>query len=58
MSGIAVGDDRLVDRDRELERIRWRLHEAYEGRGGALAVEGPAGMGKTALLRRFCAESS
>jgi predicted ATPase len=49
-SGIAAGDNRLVDRDRELERIRRRLHEAYEGQGGALAVEGPAGMGKTALL--------
>lgn len=40
----------MLERDRELELIRDRLHQAAEGRGGALVVEGPAGIGKTALL--------
>jgi DNA-binding CsgD family transcriptional regulator len=40
----------LIERDRELELITWRLRQARAGRGGALVVEGPAGIGKTALL--------
>ena len=41
----------LLERDRELERIGECLQRAGQGRGGALVVEGPAGIGKTALLR-------
>jgi DNA-binding CsgD family transcriptional regulator len=40
----------LLERDRELERIGGRLERAQEGRGGALVVEGPAGIGKSLLL--------
>src|ERR1700678_407955 len=41
---------RLVERDRELERIGEFLSSARKGRGGELVVEGPAGIGKTVLL--------
>jgi DNA-binding CsgD family transcriptional regulator len=50
MSGVAAHDGLVLERDRELERIRRRLRLAREGRGGALVVEGPAGMGKTVML--------
>jgi DNA-binding CsgD family transcriptional regulator len=40
----------LLERDRELGRIGSMLQRAHAGRGSALVIEGPAGMGKTALL--------
>src|SRR5262249_20125477 len=40
----------LLERDRDLERIEQCLQRAREGQGGALALEGPAGIGKTVLL--------
>ncbi|MCU1451301.1 MAG: transcriptional regulator, LuxR family [Acidimicrobiales bacterium] len=40
----------LLERDRELERIRQFLQRARQGHGSALVVEGPAGIGKTVLL--------
>ncbi len=40
----------LLERDRELERIGGCLGRARQGQGGALVVEGPAGIGKTVLL--------
>jgi DNA-binding CsgD family transcriptional regulator len=40
----------LLERDREFELVGWCLRRAGEGQGGALAVEGPAGIGKTVLL--------
>jgi len=40
----------LLERDRELERIGRCLQRAHQGHGGALVVEGPPGIGKTALL--------
>jgi hypothetical protein len=43
-------DGRLLERERELERIGRRLQRARQGYGGALVVEGPAGIGKTVLL--------
>ena len=43
-------DGRLLERDRELERIGRCLRRAEQGHGGALVVEGPAGIGKTVLL--------
>ena len=46
----------LLEREAELER----LHEAFDvtaaGRGRLILVAGEAGVGKTALVRRFCAE--
>ncbi len=43
-------DSLLLERDGELERITECLQRARQGPGGALVVEGPAGIGKTALL--------
>jgi len=40
----------VLERDRELERVTGCLQRARQGHGGALAVEGPAGIGKTVLL--------
>ena len=46
-----IGSDRpLLERRQELARIEAVLGEARAGRGGFLVVEGPAGIGKTALL--------
>jgi DNA-binding CsgD family transcriptional regulator len=50
-------DDVLLERDRELDRIQGCLERAQTGNGGALVVEGPAGIGKTALLTA-CKESA
>src|ERR1700677_1937016 len=40
----------LIERDRELRRVEECLQRAQQGRGGALVMEGPAGIGKTVLL--------
>jgi DNA-binding CsgD family transcriptional regulator len=40
----------LLERDHELKRIEAALAEARAGRGRFLVIEGPAGIGKTALL--------
>jgi hypothetical protein len=50
MSEGAAHDGLLLERDGELERIGRRLRRAREGRGGALVLEGPAGIGKTVML--------
>ena len=42
---------RLVGRAPELARIDQVLAEAADGRAAALVLEGPSGIGKTALLR-------
>ncbi|HST42792.1 MAG TPA: AAA family ATPase [Conexibacter sp.] len=42
---------RLVGRAAELERLRALIDRARGGRGGSLVVEGPPGVGKSALLR-------
>ncbi|MCA1656113.1 MAG: AAA family ATPase [Actinobacteria bacterium] len=41
----------LLERAQELARIAGRLAEARAGEGGLTVVEGPAGIGKTSLLR-------
>ncbi|HEX8208134.1 MAG TPA: AAA family ATPase, partial [Solirubrobacteraceae bacterium] len=41
----------LLERDLELDALRRALSRAQEGEGGLVAVEGPAGIGKTRLLR-------
>jgi DNA-binding CsgD family transcriptional regulator len=43
-------DGLLLERDRELGRIGRCLQRTRRGHGGALVVEGPAGIGKTVLL--------
>ena len=50
ISSMGEHDGLLLERDRELERIGECLQRARQGRGGALVVEGPAGIGKTVLL--------
>ena len=41
---------RMLERDAELVYLGSRLQDAREGRGGTVAVEGPAGIGKSMLL--------
>ncbi|HEU4422866.1 MAG TPA: AAA family ATPase [Pilimelia sp.] len=48
----------LLERDRELDAIDRALAEAIDGRGAVVVVEGPAGIGKTALLRAAAAAAS
>jgi predicted ATPase len=51
---------RLLERSEELARIESALAEARSGRGTFVVLEGPAGIGKTALLaaaRTAAAES-
>ena len=60
--GILVrdaGSPVLLERDVELERLRLFVAEARAGRGGVVSIEGPAGIGKTAVLasaQRFADE--
>jgi DNA-binding CsgD family transcriptional regulator len=42
----------LLERERELGLIDERLDDAVRGRGGLLLIEGPAGIGKSALVER------
>jgi len=46
----AVAAGLLLERSEELARIESALAEARSGRGTFVVIEGPAGMGKTALL--------
>jgi DNA-binding NarL/FixJ family response regulator len=41
----------LLERDRELTMLRARLADAQSGRGAVVMLDGPAGSGKSALLR-------
>jgi DNA-binding CsgD family transcriptional regulator len=41
---------RLLEREHELEAIRLTLARAAQGTGGLVVIDGPAGVGKTALL--------
>lgn len=44
----------LLERERELERLRARLTDAGTGHGCVVVVEGVAGIGKTALVTALC----
>src|SRR5262252_5077746 len=50
MTWAAGAREPLLERSAELARIEAALGEAREGRGRFLVIEGPAGIGKTALL--------
>ena len=47
---MAAATEPLLERNEELSRIESALADARMGRGRFLVVEGPAGIGKTALL--------
>ena len=50
MSGAAGGGADVLERDAELARIEAAVARAQEGHGSLLVVEGPAGIGKSALI--------
>jgi predicted ATPase len=50
-SALEPLDASLLERDRELAAIDDALGEAAAGRGRLLLVEGPAGIGKTTLVK-------
>ena len=49
------GQGPILERDGELAALSAAAAEARAGHGGLVLVEGPAGIGKTALLRAACA---
>jgi predicted ATPase len=49
MDGV-VSEEALLERDIEVRRLRELCAEAATGRGAAVALQGPAGVGKTVLL--------
>ena len=58
-AGLADGGDaRLLERDAELDALETALADARAGRGRLLAIEGPAGIGKTTLLAEARARAS
>src|SRR4051812_48020192 len=46
----ATTSDRLLERDRELDAIRTAVLHAAQDTGGFVVIDGPAGVGKTALI--------
>ena len=48
-----IGSDRFIGRTGELSLLRSRVEAARQGTPQIVTVKGPAGIGKTALLRRF-----
>jgi len=50
--------DRLVGRDSEVSRLVSSITEVAAGRGGAVLIEGEAGIGKSALVGTACAEAA
>jgi len=51
------GPRRLLERDAELTLGTALLDRLAGGQGGAFCVLGPAGVGKTALLRRLAGDA-
>ncbi|WP_432585717.1 AAA family ATPase [Streptomyces sp. HD1123-B1] len=49
----AAADTAFVGRAPELERMHTCLREARSGKASSVLVQGPAGIGKTALVRRW-----
>jgi len=57
-SGASAGPLPLLERRLELEVLDAAIARAGAGHGGAVVVEGPAGIGKTALLLAACARAA
>ena len=52
MTAVTTGDGgKLLEREWPLARVRGRLEGAGDGTGSVVLIEGPAGIGKTSLLR-------
>ena len=47
----------ILDRDADLAVASATISAAAEGHGALVLVEGPAGIGKTTLLRAVCAQA-
>src|SRR5688572_179102 len=47
----------LLERSSNLTELRELLHQAATGQGSLLLLGGEAGVGKTALVRRFCQDA-
>ena len=47
-----------IGRDDELDRLRHLLHEAVDGTGRSVWIEGEPGIGKSALLESFLTEAA
>src|SRR5215472_17039339 len=56
--GVGLSANGLLERDRELVRIDQLLSDAHAAAGGLLVIIGPAGIGKTALLRAATARAA
>ena len=56
-AGVYDSQPLMLDRDAELTAITAAITAAAGGRGTLIVVQGPAGIGKTTILRAACAEA-
>ncbi len=56
--GTTAGPQALLERAAQLATLQSSLAEAAAGRGRLVLVYGEAGVGKTALVRQFCADAN
>ncbi|HEX6488360.1 MAG TPA: AAA family ATPase [Candidatus Dormibacteraeota bacterium] len=55
---VADAGAALLERSAEIEELKQHLDAAKAGRGNTILVSGEAGIGKTALVRRFVSEAN
>lgn len=58
LPGYTATDTGILERDDDLDRCSVVLERARAGAGATIVVEGVAGIGKSELLARVCAESA
>jgi transcriptional regulator with XRE-family HTH domain len=58
LPGHTAADAGILERDDELTRCSAALDVVEAGVGATMIVEGPAGIGKSEMLRRVCAEAA